>query len=31
MLIDYQNVIIYQVDKSVLQNNNFHIAEGEFA
>ena len=31
MLIDYQNVSIYQADKSVLQNINFHIDEGEFA
>ena len=31
MLIDYQNVSIYQADKGVLQNVNFHIDEGEFA
>lgn len=31
MLIDYQNVNIYQADKCVLQNVNFHIDEGEFA
>ena len=31
MLIDYQNVRIYQADKCVLQNINFHIDEGEFA
>ena len=31
MLIDYQNVGIYQADKCVLQNINFHIDEGEFA
>lgn len=31
MLIDYQNVSIYQADKCVLQNINFHIDEGEFA
>ena len=31
MLIDYQNVSIYQADKFVLQNINFHIDEGEFA
>lgn len=31
MLIDYQNVSIYQADKCVLQNVNFHIDEGEFA
>ncbi len=30
MLIDYQNVNIYQVDKCILQNVNFHIDEGEF-
>lgn len=30
MLIDYQNVSIYQADKCVLQNVNFHIDEGEF-
>lgn len=28
MLIDYQNVSIYQADKCVLQNINFHIDEG---
>ena len=31
MLIDYLNVSIYQADKCVLQNINFHIDEGEFA
>ena len=31
MLIDYQNVSIYQADKCVLQNINFHTDEGEFA
>ncbi len=31
MLIDYQNVSIYQADKCVLKNVNFHIDEGEFA
>lgn len=31
MLIDCQNVSIYQADKCVLQNINFHIDEGEFA
>ena len=31
MLIDDQNVSIYQADKCVLQNINFHIDEGEFA
>lgn len=31
MSIDYQNVSIYQADKCVLQNINFHIDEGEFA
>lgn len=31
MLIDYQKVSIYQADKCVLQNINFHIDEGEFA
>lgn len=31
MLIDYHNVSIYQADKCVLQNINFHIDEGEFA
>lgn len=31
MLIDYQNVSIYQADNCVLQNINFHIDEGEFA
>lgn len=31
MLIDYQNVSIYQADMCVLQNINFHIDEGEFA
>ena len=31
MLIDYQNVSIYQAGKCVLQNINFHIDEGEFA
>ena len=31
MLIDYKNVSIYQADKCVLQNINFHIDEGEFA
>lgn len=30
MLIDYQNVSIYQADKCVLKDVNFHIAEGEF-
>ena len=29
--MDYQNVSIYQADKCVLQNINFHIDEGEFA
>ena len=31
MLIDYQNVSIYQAEKCVLQNVNFHADEGEFA
>ena len=31
MLIDYRNVNIYQADKCVLANVNFHIDEGEFA
>ncbi len=31
MLIDYQNVSIYQADKCVLKDVNFHIDEGEFA
>ena len=31
MLIDYQNVSIYQAEKCVLQNVNFHVDEGEFA
>lgn len=30
MLIDYQNVSIYQADKCVLKDVNFHIDEGEF-
>lgn len=30
MLIDYQNVSIYQADKCVLKNVNFHVDEGEF-
>ena len=31
MLIDYQNVSIYQADKCILKDVNFHIDEGEFA
>ncbi len=31
MLIDYQNVSIYQADKCVLKGINFHVDEGEFA
>lgn len=31
MLIDYQNVSIYQADKCVLKDVDFHIDEGEFA
>ena len=31
MLIDYQNVSIYQADKCILKDINFHIDEGEFA
>lgn len=31
MLIDYQHVNIYQADKCVLNDVNFHIDEGEFA
>ena len=31
MLIDYQNVSIYQAEKCVLQNVNYHVDEGEFA
>jgi cell division transport system ATP-binding protein len=31
MLIDYQNVSIYQDDKCILDKVNFHIDEGEFA
>ena len=31
MLIDYQNVSIYQADKCALKNINLHIDEGEFA
>ena len=31
MLIDNQNGRIYEADKGVLQNINFHIDEGEFA
>jgi len=30
MLIDYQNVSIYQADKCVLKDVNFHVDEGEF-
>ena len=30
MLIDYQNVNIYQADTLVLENVNFHVDEGEF-
>lgn len=30
MLIDYQNVNIYQADKCVLKEVNFHVDEGEF-
>lgn len=30
MLIDYQNVNIYQQDNLILQNANFHVDEGEF-
>ena len=30
MLIDYQNVSIYQADKCVLKDVNFHIDEGKF-
>lgn len=30
MLIDYQNINIYQQDNMVLQNVNFHVDEGEF-
>ena len=28
MLIDYQNVSIYQADKCVLKGINFHVDEG---
>ena len=31
MLIDYKNVGIYQADKCILKDINFHIDEGEFA
>ena len=31
MLIDYQNVSIYQAEKCVLKSVNFHVDEGEFA
>ncbi len=31
MLIDYKNVSKYQADNCVIQNNNIHIDEGEFA
>ena len=31
MLIDYQNISIYQADKCVLKGINFHVDEGEFA
>ena len=30
MLIDYKNATIYQEDKLILDNANFHIDEGEF-
>ena len=30
MLIDYQKVSIYQADKCVLKEINFHVDEGEF-
>ena len=30
MLIDYQKVSIYQADKCVLKDVNFHVDEGEF-
>ena len=30
MLIDYQKVNIYQQDKLILENVNFHADEGEF-
>lgn len=30
MLIDYQNVNIYQQDSLILENVNFHVDEGEF-
>lgn len=30
MLIDYQNVNIYQQDALILENVNFHVDEGEF-
>lgn len=30
MLIDYKNVVIYQDDKQVLSNVNFHVDNGEF-
>ena len=30
MLIDYKNATIYQEDKLILDNANFHLDEGEF-
>lgn len=30
MLIDYKNVVIFQDDKEVLKDVNFHVDEGEF-
>ena len=30
MLIEYKNVNIYQADKLVLANVDFHVDEGEF-
>ena len=30
MLIEYKNVNVYQQDKQVLENVDFHVDEGEF-
>ena len=30
MLIEYKNVSIYQADKCILKDVNFHVDEGEF-
>ena len=30
MLIDYENVDVYQEDNCVLKDVNFHVDEGEF-